>query len=121
MGNDLLRNVSHIHLNVGHETNSSFRVATILALLLDINTLRTEHRLGIYKAPEDDQATQHVHDMKTVRVRSEGYSAPDEQIDHISPTWKAPEEDITYRGTSFAESTRGPLDGHGSSAGYRDH
>lgn len=95
-------------------------VGSILALLLDVSTLRKEHRLGEYKAPEDDLKSQHMHDMKTMRVRKEGYETPDEQGDHISPTWQAPEEDITYRG-SFAETTRGPLDANGSAAGYRDH
>ena len=80
--------------------------------------MRKEHRLGAYTKPVDDQAAQHVHDMKTMHVRSAGYEAPEEQNDHVAPSWRAPEEDITYR-SSFA-GTRGSLDNHRGDAGYRD-
>ena len=119
VGDDILWNVSYLPLPSGKQrVLTHHSISTILALLLDVSTIRTEHRLGAYTKPEDDQHQQHLHDMKTTRVRAEGYEAPEEQIDHISPTWKAPEDDIAYRSSFAGESRR---DSHSGDAGYRDH
>ncbi len=54
-------------------------VSTLLALLLDIHTHRADAARGAYNAPEDDKELQRLNDMKSMRVKSEGYEAPKDQ------------------------------------------
>jgi hypothetical protein len=55
------------------------RVSTFLALALDIYTQKKTTRKGVYVLPEDDKDAQRLMDLKSSRVRSEGYEAPREQ------------------------------------------
>jgi len=69
-------------------------VSTLAALLLDIRTHRLTTRRGAYNLPEDDKDAQHLNDMKSMRVRSEGYDAPKDQTAVTSTLFD--EGDIGY-------------------------
>ena len=51
-------------------------VSTLAALLLDIHTHRLTTRRGAYNLPEDDKDAQRLNEMKSMRVRNQGYNAP---------------------------------------------
>ncbi|KUJ17989.1 uncharacterized protein LY89DRAFT_696449 [Mollisia scopiformis] len=54
-------------------------VSTFAALTLDIATQRKVTRRGVYKLPEDDKDAQKLSELKSMRVRTQGYEAPREQ------------------------------------------
>ncbi|KAG9248197.1 hypothetical protein BJ878DRAFT_538608 [Calycina marina] len=54
-------------------------VSTFGAVLLDAHIYRKTNRQGKYLMPEDDKDAQRLKDMKSTRVRSEGYAAPLEE------------------------------------------
>lgn len=98
-------------------------------MALDGTILRKTTRRGVYVMPEDDKDAQKLNDMKSMRVRGEGYSAPEEQLDHadLGPSGgNAPhlnldlEEDIAYHNRYGAEEPHGPLDSGGRRMGYSD-
>lgn len=107
---------------------SRHSASTFAALALDASTQRRTTRRGVYAIPEDDKNTQKLNDMKSMRVRQEGYSAPEEEGDvversgGISTVHLEPEEDIAYHNRyGAAEQTHGPLDGYnGPRMGYSD-
>lgn len=68
-------------------------MSTFGALLLDAHTHRKQNRRGKYLLPEDDKDAQRLNDMKSMRVRSEGYDAPSE---HSAPGGSVFEQDIGY-------------------------
>lgn len=76
-------------------------VSTFLALLLDIHTHRQTTRRGAYNLPEDDKDAQRLNDMKSMRVRSEGYDAPKDQAAVSSVVFE--ESDIGYHSRYGAE------------------
>ena len=97
------------------------RVSTFAALALDIHTQQKTTKRGVYAMPEDDKDAQKLNDLKSMRVRSEGYEAPKGQVavstEHL-PVWQQPEEDIAYHNRyGTEEQTHGPLD----SDSHRDH
>jgi len=76
-------------------------VSTFLALLLDVRTHRLTTRRGAYNLPEDDKDAQRLNDMKSMRVRSEGYDAPKDQA--ATSTAVSDEADIGYHNRYGAE------------------
>jgi hypothetical protein len=91
-------------------------------LLLDVHTQRKTTRRGVYVKPEDDKDAQKLNDLKTIRVRKEGYDAPKEQstVSTVSGAeWQ--EQDIGYHSGYGAEETQGPLESsEKSDMGYHD-
>jgi hypothetical protein len=80
-------------------------------LLLDIHTRRKTTRRGVYVKPEDDKDAQKLNDLKTMRVRSEGYDVPREQSTVSTGSGVAwQEQDIGYHSRYGAEETHGPLE-----------
>ena len=85
VGYGILRNVSlhSSHLSVLFLQSDADtwhgRLSTFAALLLDIHTQRKTTRRGIYALPEDDKDAQKLNELKTARVRAEGYDAPKDQ------------------------------------------
>jgi len=68
-------------------------VSTVGALLLDAHTYRKTNRRGKYLVPEDDKEQQRLNNMKSMRVRSEGYDGPGEEN---APGGTVFEQDIGY-------------------------
>jgi len=68
-------------------------LSTFAALLLDAHTQRKTTRRGKYLMPEDDKDAQRLNEMKSLRVRSEGYEAP---IEENAPGGTVFEQDIGY-------------------------
>lgn len=100
-------------------------ISTFAAAALDTHTQRRTTRRGVYAAPEDDKDAQKLNDVKSMRVRSQGYSAPEEQNDvphlgGVSGLGLELEEDIAYHSRYGAQETHGPLDGYDRRVGYRD-
>jgi len=69
------------------------RISTFAALLLDAHTHRKSTRRGKYLLPEDDKDAQRLSDMRSLRVKSEGYEAPSEEN---APGGSVFEQDIGY-------------------------
>lgn len=69
-------------------------VSTFLALALDWHTHRRTVSRGTYNLPEDDKDAQRLNDLKSIRVRSEGYDAPKDQA--AVSTTLFDESDIGY-------------------------
>ncbi|TVY83715.1 hypothetical protein LSUE1_G002568 [Lachnellula suecica] len=90
--------------------------STFIALALDLHTWKKSTRRGAYVMPEDDKDAQKLKDLKTARVRSEGYEAPREQAVTNSTgstmAWQEQEQDIGYHNRYGAEDHQphGPLD-----------
>jgi hypothetical protein len=63
--------------------------------------------------PEDDKDAQKLNDLKTARVRTEGYEVPREQgaTNSTGSTMAWQEQDIGYHNRYGAEEPHGPLDG----------
>ncbi len=71
--------------------------------------------------PEDDKDARALNELKTARVRSEGYKAPREQSGVGSAAWE--EQDIGYHnryGADEGEGTRGPLESERVDMGYHN-
>tara|TARA_R110002060_G_scaffold20347_1_gene27709 strand:- start:65 stop:337 length:273 start_codon:yes stop_codon:yes gene_type:complete len=79
------------------------RVSTFAALALDIKTEWTTTRRGIYAIPEDDKDAQKMNEMKSMRVKSEGYEAPEDQRDIGLGGGLEQEMDIGYHNRYGAE------------------
>jgi len=78
-------------------------VSTFAALALDIKTEWTTTRRGIYAIPEDDKDAQKMNEMKSMRVKSEGYEAPEDQRDIGLGGGLEQEMDIGYHNRYGAE------------------
>ena len=99
--------------------------STLAALLLDIHTHRKTTRRGTYIMPEDDQDAQRLNELKSTRVRSEGYNAPAEQSAASASIF---DSDIGYHSRYGAPDEdvealpHGPLGGHqgATNMGYHD-
>ncbi|KAH8601064.1 hypothetical protein B0O99DRAFT_503176 [Bisporella sp. PMI_857] len=68
-------------------------ISTLAALLLDAHTYRKTTRQGKYLMPEDDKEARRLHDLKSARVRSEGYEAP---LEENAPGGSVFDSDIGY-------------------------
>jgi len=68
-------------------------LSSLGALLLDAHTRRKTTRRGKYLRPEDDKNAQRLSDLKSLRVRSQGYEAPPEEN---APGASVFEQDIGY-------------------------
>ncbi|KAH7351246.1 hypothetical protein BKA65DRAFT_500067 [Rhexocercosporidium sp. MPI-PUGE-AT-0058] len=85
-------------------------VSTFAALALDIKTEWTTTRQGVYAIPEDDKDAQKLNELKSMRVKSEGYEAPEEQRHTGHADGFEQELDIGYHNRYGAEAdTHGPL------------
>jgi hypothetical protein len=99
-------------------------VSTFLALLLDVRTHRLTTRRGAYNMPEDDKDAQRLKDIKSMRVRSEGYDAPRDQAAVNSNLFE--EADIAYHNRYGAEEEEGeavphsPLDERQRDMGFHN-
>lgn len=99
-------------------------VSTLLALLLDVRTHRLTTRRGAYNLPEDDKDAQRLKDMKSIRVRSEGYDAPKDQAAVSTTLFE--EADIGYHNRYGAEEEQreavphSPLDERQRDMGYHN-
>lgn len=85
-------------------------VSTFAALCLDAHTHRKTTRRGKYLLPEDDKDAQRLNDMKSMRVKSEGYDAPSEEN---APGGSVFEQDITYHNRYGHEDEGEQMMGHG--------
>jgi len=100
-------------------------VATFAAFLLDLHTQRKVTKRGIYAMPEDDQDARRLNDLKTTRVRSEGYDAPTEQTEASTSVF---DSDIGYHSRygdpddEVQSIPQGPLGDHqaGTNMGYHN-
>lgn len=99
-------------------------VSTFLALLLDVRTHRLTTRRGAYNLPEDDIDAQRLRDVKSIRVRSEGYNAPKDQASVSATSFE--EADIGYHNRYGAEEeerhavAHSPLDERQTDMGYHN-
>lgn len=78
-------------------------VSTIAALALDITTQNKVNKRGKYNRPEDDKDAQRLNDLKTPRMRAQGYDAPGAEWTHEH------EQDIGYHNRYGADG----VEGHG--------
>ena len=85
-------------------TDEHNRVSTLAALLLDVRTNRLSTLRGTYNVPEDDKDAQRLNDMKSMRVRGEGYDAPKDQAAVSSVLFE--EGDIGYHNRYGVEDER---------------
>jgi hypothetical protein len=88
-----------------------------------MRTHRLTTRRGVYNLPEDDKDAQRANDLKTLKVRSNGYDAPKDQA-AVSTTLD--EQDIGYHNRYGADELEpevvphSPLDARKDDMGYHN-